>query len=321
MRNTLLEPRRLAPGARVALIAPASAPAEPDVVRCAADVLRSFGLEPVLGAHVFDRFGYLAGTDADRAADFNRAFADPSIDAVFCLRGGYGASRLLPLIDYDAVRANPKPLIGYSDITSLHLALHARTGLITFHGPVAAQEFSDYTASEFQRVLFGADWPAPLGAPPSVAARPGAVERRNRTVTLVPGRARGRLLGGNLTLLAHLCGTSYLPDFTGALLFLEDVGEAHYSIDRDLTQLWLNGILAQAAGIVFGKFTDPPASTWLHNRSLEDVLGERCRALGIPAYMGAMIGHVEDQTTVPVGCLAEMDADTGVLTLLESPVL
>jgi muramoyltetrapeptide carboxypeptidase len=315
----MIKPKRLARGQTIGLIAPASAPAEPDVVRFAADVIRSFGMQVRMGAHVFDRNGYLAGTDVDRAADLNAMFADRSIDAVFCLRGGYGASRLLPLLDFDVIGANPKPLIGYSDITALHLAIHARIGLVTFHGPIAAQTFTPYTLAEFKRALFGAQWPAVVGAPPPMDAREGQVEKVNRLVSLAPGKARGRLLGGNLTLLAHLCGTPYLPDFTDALLFLEDVGEARYAVDRYLTQLWLAGVLGKVRGVVFGKFTEPAAASWLHDRSLEDVLGERVRALGIPAYMGAMIGHIDDQTTVPIGCMAELDADACTLTVLEAP--
>ena len=315
----MIKPHRLVPGQTIGLVAPASAPAEPDVVRFAADVIRSFGMHVRIGAHVFNRSGYLAGTDADRAADLNAMFADGSVDAVFCLRGGYGASRLLPMLDFDVVRANPKPLIGYSDITALHMAIHARTGLVTFHGPIAAQLFTPYTLAEFKRVLFGAEWPAIIGAPPPIEVREGQVEKANRLVTLAPGSARGRLLGGNLTLLAHLCGTPYLPDFTDALLFLEDVGEARYAVDRYLTQLWLSGVLSKVRGVVFGKFTEPAAASWLHDRSLEDVLAERVRALGIPAYMGAMIGHVDDQTTVPIGCMAELDADACTLTVLEAP--
>ncbi|MCX6017559.1 MAG: LD-carboxypeptidase [Chloroflexi bacterium] len=322
----IIKPRRLAPGCTVGIVAPSSAPAEPDAVRFAADIVRSFGMHARIAAHAFDRSGYLAGSDADRAADVNDMFADPSIDAIFCLRGGYGASRLLPLLDYDAIAANPKPLIGYSDITALHLAIHARTGLVTFHGPIAAQQFSPYTLSEFKRVLFGSDssgeaeWPARIAAPPPFKGREGQVEKANRVVMLAPGKACGRLLGGNLSLLAHLCGTPHLPDFTDTLLFLEDVGEAHYAIDRYLTQLWLAGILQKVRGVAFGKFTDPAAASWLHNRSLEDVLGERCRALGIPAVMGLMIGHIDDQATVPLGCMAELDADAGTLTLLEAAV-
>ena len=323
MNTSIIKPHPLMPGQTVGLVAPASAPNEPDRVRFAMDIIQSFGLQVKPGAHVFDRAGYLAGSDADRAADVNRMFADDSVDAIFCLRGGYGASRLLPLLDYDLVRQNPKVFLGYSDITSLHMALYARTGLVTFHGPIAAQSFTAYTLAEFKKMLFGAVIPEfkpmQLAAPPPFEKREGLAEKDNRLIPLITGKAQGRLLGGNLTLLAHLCGTPYLPDFSGAILFLEDVGESYYSIDRDLTQLWLAGVFDQIKGVVFGKFTDISPGNWLQNRPLEDILAERCRAANIPAIAGMMIGHIDDQATLPVGCMAELDVDAGTLMLMESP--
>jgi len=318
----MVKPRALAAGQTVGLIAPASAPNEPDRVRFAADIIRSFGLNVKVGLHAFDREGYLAGSDADRADDLNAMFADDEIDAVFCLRGGYGASRLLPMLDYEGIRRHPKPFLGYSDITSLHMAIYARTGLVTFHGPIAAQTFSPYTAAEFKKVLFGPPQvPSPLAAPPPFARREGAAESANRLIPLVSGMAQGRLLGGNLTLLAHLCGTPYLPDFTGAILFLEDVGESYYSIDRDLTQLWLAGVFDRIKGVAFGKFTEIGAGNWLQNRPLETILAERCRAANIPALAGLMIGHIDDQATIPMGCMAELDVEAGTLQLLEAGVV
>jgi muramoyltetrapeptide carboxypeptidase len=168
--------------------------------------------------------------------------------------------------------------------------------------------------------MFTPQAPMTLGAPPAFERGEGRVEKENRITPLVPGKTQGRLLGGTLSLVAHLIGTPYMPDLTGAILFLEDVGEAVYSIDRMLTQLWLAGSLQKVAGIVFGKFTEVPSSEWIQNRLLEEVLAERPRALGIPAVCGLMIGHVDDQTTIPLGCLAELDAGSGSLRLLEEPV-
>lgn len=304
----------------VGIVAPASAPYEPETVRFAADVVRSLGFVARLGAHAFDRHGYLAGTDPDRAADVNQMFADAAIDAIICLRGGYGASRLLPLLNYDAIRAHPKAFVGYSDITSLLMGITTHAGLVTFHGPTAGAEWSEYTVTEFKKVLFGSEWPDTIGAPPPFESREGTAERDNRLTPLVAGKRRGRLLGGNLSLISHLCGTPYQPDFTDAILYLEDVGEAHYAIDRYLTQLWLAGVFHKVKGVAYGKFTDAADSTWLHDRPLEDILGERCKALGVPAIMGLMIGHIDNQTTVPNGCMAELDVEAGSLTLLESPV-
>jgi muramoyltetrapeptide carboxypeptidase len=318
--SPLIKPRRLAPGQTVGVAAPSSPPREPEGVRFAIDIVESLGFNVRPAAHLFDRSGYLAGNDPIRAADLSELFADDTVDAIFCVRGGYGSSRLLPLLDYDLIRAHPKVLLGYSDITALLLGIYQNTGLVTFHGPIAGQAYSPYTLAEFKKVLFEPHPPLALAAPPPFERREGQVDRANRLTTLMPGKVQGRLLGGNLSLVSHLVGTPYLPDLTGAILFLEDVGEAVYSIDRMLTQLWLSGDLQKAAGIVFGKFTEPRPSEWAQNRLQEEVLAERVQALGIPAVMGLMIGHVDDQATLPLGCLAELDAGAGTLLLLEEPV-
>jgi len=317
----LLRPRRLAPGQTVGLVAPSSAPNEPEHIRFAVETLESLGFRVRPGAHLFDRDGYLAGADAARAADLNAMFADDAVDAVWCVRGGYGASRILPLLDYDRVRQTPKALIGFSDITALHMALHTQAGLVSLHGPVAWRAFTPYTLGECRRVLFETTVPVRVAGPPPFERREGQLDRENRVTTLVPGVARGRLVGGNLCLMAHLTGTRYAPDLRGAILFLEDVDEPYYRIDRFLTQLWLSGSLDGVAGVAFGKFTRcEPSASFVQNRVLEDILAERCRGLGVPAVSGLMIGHVDDQATLPIGCVAELDADAGTLTLLEAGV-
>ena len=318
---SLIRPRRLAPGQTIGIVAPSSAPNEPERIRFVIETVESLGFKVQPGPHLYDREGYLAGADAARADDLNAMFADDSVDAIWCVRGGYGASRILPALDYSLMRRRPKALIGYSDITALHMAIHRHAGLVTFHGPVAFRAFTPYTRDELKRVLWSADTPVHLGGPPPFERSEGRVDWDNRVTTLQPGKARGHLLGGNLCLMSHLVGTPYLPDLRGAILFLEDVEEAYYRIDRMLTQLWLSGALAGVAGMAFGKFTGcEPSAFFLQNRSLEDILAERFRALGIPAVSGLMIGHIEDQTTLPVGCLAELDADAGTLTLLEPGV-
>ena len=316
-----VKPRRLAAGQTIGLAAPASPPNEPEGIRYAVEIIESLGYRVKPARHLYERAGYLAGDDAARAADLNELFGDAEVDAIFCERGGYGSSRLLPLLDYDLIRANPKALLGYSDITALHLAIQRQTGLVTFHGPIACQNFPPYALEALERVLVRPETPQALAAPPPFEQAPGRVERRNRLQTLYPGKVQGRLIGGNLSLVSHLVGTPYMPDLQGAILFFEDVGEAVYSIDRMLTQLWLAGCLQQAAGVVFGKFTEPRPSEWAQNRLQEDVLSERVRALRIPTLQGLMIGHIEEQATIPVGCMAELDASAGTLTLLEDPVL
>jgi muramoyltetrapeptide carboxypeptidase len=316
-----IKPRRLAPGQTVGLIAPSSAPNEPERIRFAAETIESLGFRVKLGAHLRDRDGYLAGPDAARAQDLNAMFADDAVDAIWCVRGGYGASRLLPAVDYELIRRRPKPLIGYSDITALHMAIQRHVGLVTFHGPVAWRAFTPYTLGALRRVLWRAEAAVRLAEPPPFERREGQVDWEHRVVTLVPGKARGRLLGGNLSLMSHLIGTPYLPELRGSIVFLEDVEEAYYRVDRMLTQLWLAGALDGVAGMVFGKFTDcDPSPFFLQNRPLEEILAERVRALGIPCISGVMIGHIDDQATLPVGCLAELDADAGTLTLLEPGV-
>ena len=317
----LLRPRRLAPGQTIGMVAPSAAPNDPERIRFAIDTVESLGFKVKPAAHLFDRDGYLAGSDAARADDLNAMFADDGVDAIWCVRGGYGASRILPALDYALIQRKPKALIGYSDITALHMAIHRHAGLVTFHGPVAFRAFTPYSLGELKRVLWAPQAPVRLGGPPPFPRAEGWLDGENRVTTLVPGRARGRLLGGNLCLMSHLCGTPYFPDLRGAILFLEDVEEAYYRIDRMLTQLWLSGALAGVAGVAFGKFTNcNPSQFFLQNRPLEDILAERCRALGVPAISGLMVGHIEDQTTLPVGCLAELDADAGTLTLLEPGV-
>ena len=317
----LIRPRRLAAGQTIGLVAPSSAPNETERIRFATETIESLGFRVKPGAHLSDRDGYLAGTDAGRAADLNAMFADESVDAIWCVRGGYGASRLLPALDFTLMQRAPKALIGYSDITALHMAIQRHAGLVTFHGPVAFRSFTSYTVDALRSVLWAPEAPIRLAAPPPFEKREGQVDWDNRVTTLVPGRARGRLLGGNLCLMSHLVGTPYLPDLRGGILFLEDVEEAYYRIDRMLTQLWLSGALAGVAGVAFGKFTQcDPSPFFLQNRPLEEILTERFRALGIPTVSGLMIGHIDDQATVPVGCLAELDADAGTLALLEPGV-
>lgn len=318
--TSVLKPKRLAPGQTIGLIAPSSPASEDDQIHAALELLESLGFRVKPGAHLYRRYGYLAGSDAERAADLNDMFADPNVDAIVAFRGGYGASRLLPYLDYEMIRRNPKPLMGYSDITALLNGIHAKTGLVTFHGPIADGNFSPYTLAEFKKVLLNPAPPVVIGAPPASETGEGVVERKNRLMRIAPGTARGQLIGGNLTLMAHLTGTPYQPDFQGKILFLEDVHEAIYALDRYLTQLWLAGLLQQVAGLVLGKFTDcKPTYSGGWSLTLEQALADRCLPLRIPVLQGVMIGHIDEQTIVPVGCEAALDVEAGTLTLLETP--
>ncbi len=314
----LLKPARLRPGMTVGVVAPSGPAEEDETVRYGLELVESFGFRAKPGKHLFERTQYLAGPDAARAADLNAMFADPEVGAIMALKGGYGAMRILPYLDYGVIRANPKAIVGYSDITALHCALHRNCGLITYHGQTALSSFTTYSIGEFQKVLMEPKADIQIGAPPPFNAGPGRVERENRITSFRAGIARGRLIGGNLTLITSLMGTPYEPDFTGRLVFLEDVHEEPYRVDRMLTQLLLAGKLSKAAGLLFGKFTD--ATDKGNTFSLEHVLRDAAAKLGIPCARGLMIGHVPDQTVVPIGVEAEFDGGSGKLTLLESPM-
>jgi len=244
-----IKPKRLAAGDTVGIVAPASATFNTVDLQIARESLEALGLKVQVGGHVLDRHGYLAGQDTDRAADINRFFADPAIRALLPLRGGWGASRLLPSLDYDAIRRNPKIVLGYSDITALHMAIAAKTGLITFHGPNGMGRWDDFSVNWVRRVLFEGE---AVTLENLHDKGEFLVQTENRVQTITPETARGRILGGNLTVLTAIMGSPYVPDFTGAILFVEDVGEDIYRIDRMLTTLKLAGILDRLRGFVWG---------------------------------------------------------------------
>ena len=320
-KELLIKPKRLNKGDTIAVVAPASPLNEDDQVFAALETVESLGFKVKRGINLFARNAYLAGSDEQRAADFNAAFADETVDGIITLGGGYGSPRILPYLDYEMIRANPKLLMGYSDITALLNGILQKSGLVTFHGPIANQAFTSYTFSEFEKVVLRAESNVLVAAPPEFEAAPGSVERVNRILRIGTGKVKGRLIGGNLSLLATLCGTPYAPDYEGKILFIEEVGEATYRLDRMLTQLWLSGDLQKVAGIAFGKFSGCSTSaSWAKQLTVEEVLVDRCKQMGIPALRGLMIGHVPDQTTLPLGCMAELDVDAGTLRLLEPGV-
>lgn len=289
-----LRPPPLLPGARVALVSPAGPLRGEQDVQRAEENARSLGWETTVGANVLERHGYLAGDDAGRLADLNRALHDRHVDAIWCLRGGYGAMRILDAVDYDALRAHPRAMIGYSEITALHHAIANQSGLSGLHGPCARTPLSAFARDSLARAAIGED-------PCGVVA--GARVLRG-------GRARGALTGGNLALLAALVGTPYLYVPAGAILVLEDVNEPVYRIDRMLRQLLLAGVLSRCAGLVLGAFTERGGNESENgDAALERVLREAAEAVNGPCLAGAPVGHIDDQWTWPVGALAELDAD------------
>lgn len=314
----VLRPKRLSKGDLVGLIGPAGATFHPDRVEIAQENLAALGLRTRLGDHVLDRYGYLAGKDEDRAADINAFFADPEIRLVLAQGGGWGCNRLLPLLDYDLIRKNPKIVMGFSDVTGLLLGIHARTGLVTFHGPMGGSSWSGFTTEHARRVLFDAE---AITMQNLVGDADRLVQVENRVVTITPGTARGRLLGGNLTVLTALMGSGYLPDFDGCILFIEDVREEVYRVDRMLTQLKLAGVLGQISGLVFGRCTDCEPTSRYGSLTLEEVFADHIAPLGIPAWYGSMIGHIKNYFTVPQGVEAEIDAAAGTIRLLEPAVV
>ena len=312
------KPRRLRRGDIVGLVEPAGFTADAFDLELVLETVRAMGLVPRPAPFLLSRYGYLAGRDEERAGDVNAMFADPEVRAIFAVRGGWGCARVLPHLDFDLIRANPKLLIGFSDITALHLALAARTDCPTIHGPNAASAWGELSRDSFRRLAFDAEaptWRNPTGTEDRL------VQRSGRIRTFRPGRATGRLVGGNLTVLAALVGTPYLPSFDGAILFLEDVDEAQYRIDRMLTQLGLAGILGRVAGVVFGQCSNCASQgPSLGGFTLSEILDQHLTPLGVPAFQGALIGHVADQFSIPVGARAEIDAEAGTIRILEPVV-
>jgi muramoyltetrapeptide carboxypeptidase len=314
-----MKPKVLRRGDTVGLITPSTAATDPERLRTVERTVRYFDLEPKWGKHVGERAGYLGGSIANRLEDLHAMFTDTSVKAVFCIRGGYGSGQLLNGIDYKLIASNPKVFIGYSDVTAMHLAIHKMTGLVTFHGPVPLSAFTAFTQDAYRKALFQ---PVAIG---TVTNPPEAnLLRPNHTLRAVrPGRARGKLMGGNLSLIAATMGTPYEIDTRGCILFLEDVDEQPYSIDRMLTQMRLAGKLEQAAGIVWGECRDctprdyQPSfveGTFTTPEVVDRILGD----LRIPVLSGLTIGHTDDQLTLPIGVMAQLDADQGTLTIEEA---
>ena len=303
---------RIRIGDTVGLVAPSSA-ASARAISTAVFHLEGMGLVPRVGKHVYDSHGYLAGTDQNRAADLNTMFTDPEVRAIFAVRGGWGGARLLPLLDWKVIRANPKLLIGYSDITALHLAIAARAGFPTIHSPNAGGRWDKQSWDSLWRLAFTGEMPVLGGIEDEPVGVAGPQGRSIRG-----GIARGRLLGGNLTVLTTLMGTGWLPDFKGAVLFLEDVGEAEYRVDRMLQQLALAGVLGNASGVVFGRCSSCSTSDADYAVfTMDQVLYQHLGSLGIPAFVGANIGHLRNQLSLPHGARVEIDGDARTLRLLE----
>ena len=297
-----LRPPALQAGDLVTLVSPAG-PTSPDRVACGVALLESWGLRVAVAPHAYARSGFYAGSDAQRLADLNAALADPAVRGVVCTRGGYGAQRIVDRLDMAAVRADPKVVVGFSDITALQLALWRGARLATVHGPGAAwlDRRTGPPSVESLRA-------AVMSGEPVVLARDPAEET---AVVAVPGTASGILLGGNLCLVAASIGTQDMPDLSGAILLLEDIDEPPYKVDRMLTQLRRTGVLRGLAGVALGQFTNC-ADGWPVR--VTDVLADRLGDLGVPVLGGLRVGHGPGQLSVPLGVPARLDAAAGTLT-------
>lgn len=310
----VLKPQKLRPGDVIGLISPAGAVYESEPYEVAKEALEAMGVQVKLGKHLKDRYGHLAGEDDDRARELNKMFSDRNVHAIICLRGGFGAARILDKIDYKMIRKNPKVFIGYSDITALQLALYKKAGIVTFHGPVGISSWGKFSRRYFSNLLFNNQLVS-FKNPPKQESE--WVQTENRTRTIHPGKARGRLLGGNLSVLCGLMGSAYLPSFKGSLLFLEDVNEELYRIDRLMSQLQLSGLLDEINGFIFGKCTRCLPGGGYGSLTFDEIIDHYIKPLKIPAFSGSMIGHIDSKFTLPVGTEAEMDADKGTFQLLE----
>ncbi len=310
-KRALLKPKPLKKEATLGIVAPASFIRNPESAEKFFTDFEEKGYRLKKGKAIFKEHGYYAGTDAERLDDLHAMFADPEVDAIFALGGGWGSGRLLPNLDYELIRNNPKILLGYSDITALHLGIHAQTGLVTFHGPNGMSEWNEFTTEYFETVLIKnkkAKWD---GSPES------SEDVEKGRFTIREGTASGRLVGGNLTVLSSLVGTQYLPNMEGAILFLEDIGEDVYRIDRYLTHLKLAGVLDQVNGIVFGSCNDCEPEDKEHTFTLKEMLLLNLKPLNIPCFFGSPFGHIKDKYTLPLGIEVALDAGKGLIEMKE----
>jgi len=309
----VIKPKKLQKGDTIGLISPGFILPDSSKYDEIIEQIKKLGYNVKEGPNARNKYGYLAGTDKERAADLNAMFANDSVDAIMPFRGGWGCNRILPLIDFDTIQKNPKILVGFSDITTLLLSIFAKTGLITFHGPVGKSKWTNYTTNYFKEVLTGQQR---LFDVPNK----NLCEECDELSVITPGRATGTLLGGNLSVLSAMMGSDYLPNWNNSILFLEDVGEDVYRLDRMLTQLKLNGVLEEISGLIFGQCISCEMSS-SNSLSLKQVFDDHIKPLDIPAFSGAMIGHIDNMITLPVGLEVEIDTQKGTIKLKENAVI
>lgn len=315
--------KALAPGDTIAIVAP-SGPVDRGGILQAKEVLEKMGFKVILGDNVFKRDDYLAGTDEERAKDLMAAFANPEVNAVFPGRGGYGATRILDLLDFDVIAKNPKILMGYSDITALHNAIHQKTGLITFHSPIPQSGLGSggmppIADRTFWRAILADRYEDGTGYVLQVEPSDGNVPK---PIAMVPGTGEGKLVGGNLSLVAAMMGTPYQIDTKGNVLFIEDVGEAPYRVDRMLQTMKSAGMLDDLAGVVLGSFTRRDTEdTAGEIKTIDDVLKGFFADAKYPVLANFPAGHQANNVTLPIGAKVRLDANAGTIEVLENPVV
>ena len=311
-----LKPKALAPGDTIGLITPSSSITEEKLAKAISN-MELLGLKVKLGKHIKVINGYLAGTDKQRLEDLHNMFADDDVDGIWCIRGGYGVGRILPKINYKLIKKNPKVLIGYSDITALLIAIHKKTGLIGFHGPLASSDFTDYSVKHLKGVLMNPTSYYTIGHAIDID---DLKDKAYHSKVIRVGKAKGELTGGNLTLLAAAVGTDFQPKFKNKLVFIEDIGEKPYRLDRMFTQLLQSTDLHKAAGIALGVFEDCEAKEGDRSLSLMEMFNDRLGHLNMPIIYGLSLGHIKNHMTLPVGIKAELDTMKRTIKLLESGV-
>ncbi len=315
----LLRAPRLRPGDTIALINPSGAVYERAPYQFATEALQALGFQVREAPNLRARYGHLAGTDAQRAADVNAMFADASVHGILAMRGGSGGNRMLPLVDYAAIRRTPKFLGGYSDLTALINAVQTQTGLVTFHCPMGAGDWNAFSVQWLRAAVLEAQ-ALTLANPRD--SEDNLVVRSGRINTLRGGKAQGALVGGNLAVLTAMAGSAYWPRFDGAILFLEETNEYIYRVDRMLSTLKLSGALDRVAGVVLGGFTNcGPGDGDYGTLTLDEVFDDYFKPLNVPVYSGALFGHIKRKFTLPVGLPVEMDADAGTLRYLQPAVV
>ena len=301
--------KRLCLGDTIGLISPAS-PESTDAIKKSVLFIKNQGFNVIEGTHLYDTWGYLAGKDKDRASDVMEMFKNNSVDMILCIRGGYGSSRLLPYLDYDIIKKHPKIFAGFSDITVFLNSFYEKCNLTTFHSPMGSSNLEDIeTFNSFIFTFMEGYKPYTIKNPSEFA-----------TKCIVKGTVQGNLIGGNLGLICNTLGTPYEVDLKNKILFIEEVSEEPYKVDRMLTQLLLSNKLQQCSGIILGQFRDCALPHYDRSLTLEEVFEDRLYDLGIPMFSGLCSGHDYPKLTLPIGAMVKMDTITGVIHVMEAVV-